>query len=837
MQKVAANIRTAMADLRGRLASFHNLRGRFDVALGEADKCLSLANELRDTNRISMALLIKGNVYFAQGELSQGAELYRQSLVLAEKIGGKNLMDACLNNLGMIYRTQGDFRQALLYLEKSLKLAEDIGDQAGIAQTLNSIGIVYSKQGNQELAIEFFTRCLSLLGTSKGRTVIDALQNMGSANLLQERYEDALEYYGKALSLAESSKDLPATARALIGIGGVYHQTKKYDESVSYYQRALEMNERVVGREAIALSLLELGFIRYKQGDFAQAMELANRVATLNKDLENWEFKIALPELIGRVYLSLNEHQKARQAFDESIAAIESQRTEVAGGATGKRFFFENRYQPYHAVIGLLVPQNQTLDALRYAERFKARVILDVLHNGRLDFHRAMTAEEQRQESRLKDGLISLNRRLTQTIQSGPGQQEQINDLRAQLEKARMNYEAFQTSLYVAHPELRARRGEAPIINAEELASLIPDDKTALLEYAVTNEQTYLFTVTRAPDKAEAVIRVHSLPIKHGDLVRQIETFREQLANRNLGFRASATRLYDLLLKPAAAQLVGKKRLIIAPDYKLWDLPFQALMPGANRYLIQDASVAYAPSLTVLREMTKQRIRQNAGADSNELVAIGNPAIGKETIERAKKAFRNEKLTPLPEAEQEVRGLGKLYGAPHSKVYIGSEAREDRVKIEAGRARILHFATHGILNNASPMYSHLVLAQGGANEDGLLEAWELMQLDLKAELAVLSACETARGAIGAGEGVIGLSWAMFVAGVPSTVVSQWKVESASTRDLMLSFHRQLLKPRASTKSKMSKAEALRQAALNLMKNPETSHPFYWAGFVLVGDAR
>src|SRR5262249_45754922 len=112
--------------------------------------------------------------------------------------------------------------------------------------------------------------------------------------------------------------------------------------------------------------------------------------------------------------------------------------------------------------------------------------------------------------------------------------------------------------------------------------------------------------------------------------------------------------------------------------------------------------------------------------------------------------------------------------------------------------------------------------------------WELMQMDLKAELVVLSACETARGRYGAGEGVIGLTWALFVAGVPSTVVSQWKVESASTRDLMINFHRQL-RAAPAAKGNVTKAEGLRQAALKVMKNPETSHPFYWAGFVLVGD--
>lgn len=266
-------------------------------------------------------------------------------------------------------------------------------------------------------------------------------------------------------------------------------------------------------------------------------------------------------------------------------------------------------------------------------------------------------------------------------------------------------------------------------------------------------------------------------------------------------------------------------------------LLFQALLAPTNRFLIEDAAIAYAPSLTVLREMTKRRKNQNDDAASATLLALGNPLLSKETIERTTLAFRGEKLDPLPEAEQEVRALGQLYGSPRSKIYIGPEARENRVKTQAGQARILHFAKHGTLNNVSPMYSHLVLTPGDKKEEGLLEAWDLMQMDLKADLAVLSACETARGRYGAGEGMIGLTWAMFVAGVPSTVVSQWKVESAGTRDLMVNFHRALITQPGAGKAKPTKTEALRQASLKLMRNPETSHPFYWAGFVLVGDGR
>jgi CHAT domain-containing protein len=183
--------------------------------------------------------------------------------------------------------------------------------------------------------------------------------------------------------------------------------------------------------------------------------------------------------------------------------------------------------------------------------------------------------------------------------------------------------------------------------------------------------------------------------------------------------------------------------------------------------------------------------------------------------------------------------MRQIYGAAKSKVYIGAEASEERAKAEAGGYRILHLATHGILNNSSPMYSHLLLAQseGAGNksgEDGLLEAWEIMKLDLNTDLTVLSACETARGRVGAGEGMIGLSWALFVAGCPTSVVSQWKVDSASATELMLEFHRRLKSQMGSPVAPISAARALREAALKLQRTKEYRHPFYWAGFVVTG---
>jgi CHAT domain-containing protein len=355
------------------------------------------------------------------------------------------------------------------------------------------------------------------------------------------------------------------------------------------------------------------------------------------------------------------------------------------------------------------------------------------------------------------------------------------------------------------------------------------------VEYLSTEKKTYLFIVTRSADrrKAKAEVQVFTLNVSAKELSERTANFRQQLASRDLLYRQTAIELYELLLGPARELLKDKRLLTIVPDGALWEMPFQALQPTPGHHLIEDSAIAYGPSLTVLRDMNKARAetRVSAPPPPMSLLAVGNPVLGTQSVERLNARLINSEPAPLPEAEDQVRALQRLYGAEHSKVYVGLNAREEQVKAEASKYRILHLATHGVYDDAAPMYSHVVLANEAANahEDGFLEAWEIMNLDLHADLVVLSACETARGRVGAGEGMIGLAWSLFVAGSPSTLVSQWKVDAASTTTLMLEFHRRM-------RAGNSKARALQQATLKTLQNKEYRHPFYWAPFVLVGDA-
>jgi CHAT domain-containing protein/tetratricopeptide (TPR) repeat protein len=838
-----------LGDKKGKAVALYNIglahkdQRHFDKAVGYYEKSLTISKEIGDGYFAATILNDLGYAHASMGRAELGLEYYRYSRTLSEETNNKVTLERALNNISTYYTEQGHYAEGLQFLLTSLKILEEIGgdgnvdNKRGLAIALLNIGLVYRRQGDADQALAYARKSLKIweeIGDQFGLANIQ--NNIGVIYKSQGLYGDALEWFHKSLRLYEEEKIESGVARSLNNIGDAYRLQGRYDQALECLQKSLRLREKFADQSGIVLTLNNLGRLYQDQGKYAETLEISRRAAEIAQETNAPEEVWKARERVGAALRALGRPAEARGHFLAAIGAIESMRHEVAGGGQQQQNFLENRLSPWLGMISLLVSQKEYAEALVFAEQSKARVLLDVLQAGRDSLRQSLSPQERQTEEEQRLRLVALNSQLSGELRRNKPDPARVAELKAGVEKARLDFEALETNLYVAHPELKINRGEASIIKTEELSDLLRDPSSALLEYVVADDQTYLFTITKAAGRAEVETHVYTIPIKRTELAKQTESFRAQLAGRDLGFRAPARRLYDLLLKPAQDLLRGKSNLVIAPDDKLWELPFQALLGRDGRYVIERSAVSYVPSLTVLREMKAQRNKQKPRGTEKagySLLALGNPAIGKETIDRAALTLRDEKLDPLPEAEKEVKALGQLYGGAYSRVYIGADAREDRFKAEAAQARILHFATHGILNNASPMYSHLALAQGDKNEDGLLEAWEVMQMDLKADLVVLSACETARGRFGAGEGMIGLSWAMFIAGAPATVVSQWKVESASTRDLMIGFHRQAL----TAKSGTTKTEALRQAALKLMRNPETGHPFYWAGFALVGDGR
>ena len=818
--------------LRG-LGNVESSLGNYERGIAAFQKSLAIYEKLADKNGQAIINSSLNIVYQNVGDYERAFNYGNRALALARETGDKTTLGMSLSNLSSLSNSRGDYRSALQFNQEALRLFEANDDQLRIALTLNNIGDTYLRQNDFASAEDNFRRGLSLrekIGDKDG--IARSNQRLGELMIRREEYPAALKYLLAAVALREAEAKEPASlAATLAAIGDVYRRQKDLARAGDFYQRALTLADSTGEKETLAnvligsarfhLAVNELG---KAQAEISRAVEIASALG-LRETL--WEAQTAA----GEIQLADGNKVRARQYFEAAIGTVEESRYTIAGGERERQRFFETKLKPYHGVIEILVGEKRFETAFAYAERAKARVLLDVLQTGRAPLAKTMTATEQAQESKLRSRIFAADTKLQAKVAGKNPDAAEIAELRTDLDQARTALDSFTTLLYVAHPELKLQRGENKIVDLTALKRLLPDARTALLEYVVTENRTFVFVITNGA--AQPLIEVYPIEIGRANLGKIVSAFRDKLARRDLRFADDAKKLYNLLVPPAArAAVTAKNNLIVAPDASLWEVPFQALIDSQNKYIVESAAVSYAPSLSVLTEIER---RQNIRRDDSTLLAFGNPSSKSivKSADASRVALPGEIYADLPEAEKQVKALSALYGANRSLIFTGSNATEAAFKKSADNFEVLHLATHGFLNDSSPLYSYILLAEGDADdsEDGKLEAREIMRMNLTANLVVLSACETGRGRIGAGEGLIGLSWSFFVAGSPTTMASLWKVESASTTELMLDFYRQMR-----NKAKLtSKSAALRASSIKLLKTEKYAHPFYWAGFVIIGN--
>lgn len=820
----SSNDKATLAGCYTSLGLIHGDQGNYELGLQYMQKSLELSEEIGDEQHISVALNNTAYLLFSLGDYQGALEKSKRVETILRRSNDTDKRAVALHNIGALYQNVGNSRSALDYYQQALELNEAAGIKPGIAMVLGNIGLLYGDQGYYELALDYTRRSLVLFQElGEKRNIASAINTTAIIHREMGQLDLALEGYKKSLKIREEISDKQGIGECWDDLGRVYLAQGKLESAMEAFNKSLLLHQEIKDKEGIGIAMMNLGSAYFKKGNYEKALELGQKSADIFVDFGKREFLGQAMTDIGMAYWKLGKHAEGSQFFDKAIAEVEVLRLLAFGGELETKGFFETRLKPYYSAALLHIDQRKPAEAFLYAERGRSRSLLNVLQQGKPDLSKIMTPDEQNEETKWNHRLNSLNTMLLQAKQNEPIDLRKVSDLTGQLKKARLDYESFRSKLYIVHPTLKNLQGETDPLKFSEVESLIDPD-TAILEYLVTEDSAHGFVITsEGPGQPD----IHSFPIviSREKLSKEIKQFREKIAGRNLLFQDEAHKFYNLLIHPASQYLKGKKKLIVVPDHSLWELPFQVLLAPSSRYLIEDYSISYVPSITVLREMKK--LHQEADV-SHTLLAMGNPDLGNEMIQKMNSHYRDTQLGPLPEAEREVNKLGELYGRNHSSVLIGTEAEEEQIKQNSQQYRILHLATHGVFDNASPLYSYLVFAKSkGSSEDGLLEAREIMNLNFRAKLAVLSACETARGTVGSGEGVIGLSWALFVAGVPGIVVSQWKVDSASTTELMLAFHKNLIK-------QMPPTVALQKAEVELLRSKNFRHPFYWAGFVPIG---
>ena len=822
------------ADSVVRLADALYMQGDYAQALAFYKKSLNTGAK-REIGVLVAAVNGVANAAYYLGNYDEALENYQRSVDIQKTQSDKLGLATALKGIGNVHRARGDYGAALENYFNSLSISEQI--KAPLGNTLGSIGLVRALQEDYVQALDYYGKALKeFKANSNNIEMARVLTLIGNVYYRQAQYDSSLGSYRQALALREEMDDKAGQGDILAGIGSTLLRQKNYSEALDGFEKALGLFRSTGHQEKMAEVLTRVADAFLLQNDYQKALSAAESAMALATQLDNRELLWYAQMLAGKSHAKLDHGPQAYNSLTSAVSTVESLRKEAFVVAAGDH----QRSLPYLSIIDFLMGQHRPSEAFHYAERAKTQFLIDLLKNNNATTYKGLSLEQRRQEQRLLAEIASLEIQLGREADQRVSSENRRLDLRERLRRARTAYVAFSRKIFSENPELKTGRGEIAPLKLDDIRLLINDTATALLEYTITENNTYLFVLTA--DKAvaktpqsrrpiEINLKVYPLEVKYHELASRVRHFHQLLSSRDDNFQESSRELYDLLLKPAQDQIGLKTKLVIVPDGVLWRLPFEALQSEEDHYVVDQRQVTYALSLSSLREMRKPRLP--AGRLNSTLVAYGNPELAKNFATRLGLVDGTIKLEPsATEQEEEIKRMTTSYGTTASRVYSGPQASEDRIKSDTSLAAILHFAGPTILNDTSPMSSFIGLSSATRQQDGFLQGREIMNLQTSAELVVAATAQ--QSAAFNGDAAVGFSWSWFVAGSRATLLSRWKLDSPTPSTLMTGFYSSI-KP--ANRVPISKARALHQSVLRLRRSPEFQHPYYWASFAMIGDAR
>ena len=813
-----------------RLADVLYMQGDYTQALSFYKQSLERVSKT-EIGSIIAALNGAANSAYYSGNYDEALENFQRSVEVQKSQPDRLGLATALRGIGNVHRIRGDYGAALESYFQSLKISEQI--KAPLGSTLGSIGFVRALQGDYAQALDYYNQALKEFRANSNKIEIArVLTLIGNVHYRQGLYDLSLTSYQQALTLREEMNDKSGQGDVLAGIGSTLVRQKNYSEALDNFHKALGLFNSVSNQEKTAEVLTRLSEAFLLQNESTKALSAAESAVTIATKLENKELLWFARMLTGKAQAKLERGSQAYDAFTGAIATVESLREEASVGVAADH----NRALPYLSAIDFLMSQRRPSEAFHYAERAKIQSLIDLLKNNNAATHKGLSPDQRREEQRLAGDVASLEIQLERESEQRAQSEARRLDLRDRLRKASAAYAAFRQRMFSANPSLKVGRGELTPLKLDEIGSLITDTSTALLEYTITENNTYLFVLTadktgRTPQgkrQIEINLKVYTLEVKHDELASRVRHFQQLLTSRADNFHELARDLYDLLVKPAEDQIALKTKLVIVPDGLLWRLPFEALQPSDDHYVVDQMQVSYAPSLSALREMRK--LRSPTARRNSLLFAYANPELSQNLKTRFELAYNGMTLDSFATQEEEIKRIAATYST--TRLATGPQASEEQIRSDLSRARIVHFAGPVILDDTSPMSSFMALSSATSQQDGFLQTREIMNLQSSAELIVASTAQQSAGFNG--DAAVGWSWSWFVAGTPATLVSRWKVESPATSMLLTGFYSSI-KP--ASRTPVSKTRALRQSLLALRRSADYQHPYYWAGFALMGDAR
>jgi CHAT domain-containing protein/Tfp pilus assembly protein PilF len=834
-------------------------RGDLDGAEEFARKALGENRKINPVSRdVALGLSVLANIATERGELAAADDYYHQALEISEKIDpGGSMPATMMRGLGIVAEYRGDLAQADDYYRRALAIWEKV-DRDGInfAQGLFTVGSVVHDRGNLSEAEQYYGRALAIWEkiVPESLYVAQALGKVGELARDQGDLARAEEYQRRAIAIEQKqAPGSPDLAQGLSDLGDVLLARGKLSEALEYHQQALAIREKLLpGTGDHAASLAAMAGIMRRKGDADAAV----------------------------------------QYYQRALDALENHAVRMGTGDDLRAGFRARHASYYKDYIDLLMGQGRFELAFQVLERFRARTLLETLAVARAEIRQGADPALLQQQRGLRQSLAAKNQRRIQLLGTR-GRDAELAVLDKDIQNLHAQYQSVEERIRASSPGYAALM-HPQAISAKDTQEQLLDEDTVLLEYSLGEERSYVWALTRSsvttfelPKRSiieEAARELYRLLTARGEIHAQQSSSQAEarLKREQQTYRDKAAILSRMVLTPIAGQIQSKKRLLIVTDGALQYIPFAALPAPATttagkqeraELLLVKYEVVNLPSASVmaaLRQPTERKkplkevavvadpvfnkddVRVRGAQESAGQAALGrvernstkeaggSPSAATEQLARAVADVPSVTrggayLSRLPFSRREARTIMSLAPAEQAMQALDFQAsRATALSRDLAQYRIVHFATHGLLDSEHPESSGLVFSlvnSRGEPEDGFVGLEDVYNMSLNADLVVLSACKTGLGREIQGEGLVGLMQGFMYAGTSQVVASLWSVDDEATAELMGRFYQ------AMEQKKITPAAALRQAQSEILKQKRWQDPYYWAGFVIHGDQR
>jgi CHAT domain-containing protein/Tfp pilus assembly protein PilF len=835
---------------------------------------LSIKESIYSQNSFSL-----GRLYLNLGRFYQGISVLDKSLFYIEKaenIFYTNIISAPIElggiywNKGLIYYLLGDFEPAINYLFNAMQIIKLIcTDNSQLISSLNAdIGNIYKYLGQLNKAIKYYDLAITETDTNLN---IKIYRNLANLHLQANDLIKANEYFQKLLKASQNNIKIenPENALTFLYFGNFLLEIGN-DSALFYLDKAINIFNKNKGfhDRDVAFSLFSIGDYYYKKNQLYQATRyyqksllsfsstFSDTNILANPPIASMKLDFRIIRALSRKAFFLNELFYKNHDINVLIAATRTyilcldfiDKVRMTYRAENSQMILLNDINEIYkqALDNCLNAYKYTNDrvwlyeAFKISERGKSIVLLDELKDANAKKIGLIPDDLRKAEKEIKSNLNLFRNNIWEEENQPVPDTKKLSYFRSNQLIYEKKYDSLTDHLEQKYPEYFKLKYDPSVVSVSELQKILEDDEI-VIEYSLSKDHIYIFLIS------EDHFEVKKLPVD-STLTRDIFAMRDNLDFRHvpdynykdyMDYQNIAYKLYSVLIQPFAEYLYGK-RIIIIPDEELNYLSFEALIeyiiPSDTiefrhlPYILKKHPVSYAASSTILSLIKKGHMP----ALNNGVLAIAPSFdIMTRSIFANNKALAQQLKTgmDLPGATWEVENILKLM---KGKKLIGEEATESKFKNLASSYDILHFATHTRIDDENPLSSMLSFyPYSNSGEDGVLHTYEIYNLELNGELAVLSACSTGNGKLQKGEGVISLARAFTYAGMPSVMMTLWDVEDVSTGNIIPSFYHLL-------GSGFDKDIALQMAKLTYLEKtkPEIeTHPAFWSGFVLYGNNR